>query len=336
MYAPSVSPPAITPNGDGVADTIRFSARFAHTVNWRAAVQDSGGRTLASTSGTANSMSMTWNGKVGTSVLPQDVYQFVINASNAHGTMRTAIAHFNLWRFPDGTLLRSSSSGWAGILQSGRLGHLVSLAGLQSRYRDAETIWVSEAIRSAYPAGPDLGFREGSVVRVTSSTWVISDGLRRPISDAAFSALRYNPGSVIYTTSAGLTPTPQGSDVAITGGYPNGTALTSTDGREALQLSGLARPFITSNVRQSYAIRDVDLVGPADTQVSQGQTNPPVGFRDGTLVQAVGTPTVYVVSNGLRRRFASMHQLGVMGYKTANIRMITAAELALNPEGTPL
>ena len=336
MFAPSLSPGALTPNGDGVADTITFTARFAHTVDWTAAVQNPGGTTLASTSGTGNTMAMSWNGKSGSTVLPQDTYQFVINAHNGHGTMRTTVAHFNLWRFPDGTLLRSTSSGWAGILQNGHLGHLVSLAGLQSRYVDAETVWVSEAIRSAYPAGGDLGFRDGSVVRVGSDTWVISDGQRRRISDAVFSALGYNTGSIVNTTSPGLAPTPQGSDVTVAGGYPDGAALHSTDGREALRLSGLVRPFITTNVRRSYVIRDVDLVGPADTQVSQGQTNPPVGFRDGTLVEATGTSTVYIVSDGVRRRFPSMHEFGVMGYKTANIRQVTPAELALNTEGAPL
>jgi hypothetical protein len=286
-------------------------------------------------SGSGTSANVLWNARIGSAIAPHDLYRFSVNARNGRGSMRNALLSFRVWRYPNGTFIRTDS-GWLGILRAGRLSRVVDLRALQSRYGDAEAVRGPDALRGAYIAGADTGFRDGSVVRVGSSMWIISDSRRRPVNEATLSALGYSSGSIITTTSAALAPTPEGTAVTPTGGYPNGTALRSTDGREAWVLSGLGRPFLTKNVRQSYTIRDVDVAGPADTQVAQSQASPPVGFRDGAIVRMAGDGNTYLVTDGRRRRFTSSHQFDAMGYNRANIRSVTAAELALNPEGPTL
>jgi hypothetical protein len=335
MFTLSLSTPIVTPNNDGLADAIRLIMHFSSSVSWTVDVLDAAGKKWMSTPGSGTSGNVLWNTTSGSTPAPQDLYRFVVNAHNGHGAMRTATFPFRVWQSPNGTFLRTDS-GWLGILRAGRLGHVIDKRALQSRYNDAEAIRGSDVLRSVYLADADVGFRDGSVVRVGSSMWIISDGRRRPVSEATLSALGYSSNSIIDTTSAALTPTPAGSTVTASGGYPNGTALRSSDGREAWVLGGLGRPFLTANVRLSYTIRDTDLAGPADTQVTQAQTRPPVGFRDGSLVRMTGDSNTYVVADGLRRRFTSSHQFDAMGYNRANIKSTSAAELALNAEGPTL
>lgn len=101
-------------------------------------------------------------------------------------------------------------------------------------------------------------------------------------------------------------------------------------------VAGQGRPYLTTTVRNSYAIRDVDLAGPADSDVSNAQSMPPVGFREGSLVQLAGDANVYIISDGRRRRFVSSQLFSLMGYKSANIWTITPAELALHLDGPPI
>jgi hypothetical protein len=98
-------------------------------------------------------------------------------------------------------------------------------------------------------------------------------------------------------------------------------------------VSNLMRPFITTNIRQSYAIRDIDLAGPTDLSQAQGAV--PVGFRDGTLVEASGTSPIYDMTDGVRRS-VSPTLFSALGYKESNVRPVTATELAVNPQGPPL
>ena len=335
LYHPGRTLSHFTPNGDGVADSSRVTAHFSSPVSWSIDVLDSAGRKWMAATGSGTSAAATWNGRSGTTVAPHGAYRFVFNARNRNGSIRSLTLPVSVWHFPNGTLFRTPS-GYAGILRTGRLGHVVAWRAAQSRYRDSEAIAVPDAVRSAYPAGPNIGFRDGSVVRVDTRTWIISDGVRRPVSEAVLSALGYNSSAVIATTMGALSPHPEGTPVTFTSGYPNGTALSSTDKREAIVQGGLARPFVSSNVRLSYAIRDVDLVGPADTEVAQAQGSPPVGFRDGSIVRLIGQSTTYVIADGLRRRVQSSQQFDAMGYNRANIRLVSATELALNPEGPPL
>jgi hypothetical protein len=241
-----------------------------------------------------------------------------------------------VWRFPNGTLFDESTSSEEFVLEGGKLRRLSSNQALGTRYRTVEAVLVSSAVRSLYPAGSAIGFRDGSLLRSDDDYWVISDGKRRPATTQTLQALGYDFGAVINTTTVALAPHAVGTQLTVAGGYPNGAALHASDVREAWMLGGTARPFITRTVRNSYRIRDVDLVGPADEAIEAGLSAPPVRFRDGSLIKAAAAPAVYLISDGQRRHISSGRTFTKMRYQWSNVRVVTEAELALHPEGSPL
>lgn len=336
LYGPKLSGSVLTPGSDGYADNIKLSTRFSSGVSWRIEVIDPSNNVWRTWTGTGTSAAPSWNGKNASgTVAPHDVYRFRINARNSRGTVRTTYLPMKVWRYPNGTILRATS-GWTGILQGGKLRHILTTKAVLTRYRWSELILVPNDLTRVYTIGKDIGFRDGSVVRADSKLWLISDGKRRPVSQSTLDALGFSRSAIIDATTAMLTVHPTGSTVSPSGGYPNGAALKGTDTREAMRLSGQARPFLTRNVRTSYAIRNVDLAGPADDEIAQASLASSIGFRDGTLVQAEGTSAAYVVANGLRRKFSTSHRFAVMGYQRSNIWIVTPAELALHKEGQPL
>jgi len=335
IYNPTLSSPVITPNGDGVADAETLTAYFSSSVNWSLSVLDSAGTSWFSKSGSGISLSATWNGKNAAGVVaPHDYYRFVIKASNGHGTMNTAQIQFAVWSFPDGTVFVRPDN-WVGILMNGKLRHPVAPDVLHSQYPDSERFGAPATVNSVYPSGGDLGFRDGILAKDGTGTYLIADGQRHPISSATMIALGFSPSAVISTTSKSLAPTPQGSTVA-SGSYPNGSAIYSSNGGEAMYVSGLPHPFITKKVRSSYQITDIQRAGPADMDVTEAQAQTPLGFHDGSLIEQSGTSTIYVIADGTKHMFRSMHEFTLMGYKTSNVQTVTAAEFALNPNGSSI
>jgi hypothetical protein len=336
LYSPKLTSSVITPNGDGVADAIRATGRFSGTMSWKVQVLDYASHVLQSTTGTGTSFNVRSAGKTSAgALLPQDTYRYKITGHNTQGSVRTNYLSFGLWRYPNGTYFLPKPSGRSYILNGGKLRHPAVSLARATRYRSQEVIPVSDVLTKVYPVGSQIGFRDGSIVRVDGNLYLISDGYRRPISATTMTAMGYDSSAVIDTTSAGVAPHPLGATVDAAGGYPDGTALRSSTGSMAWVLAHVARPVTTANVRSSWLIRAVDLAGPADSDVATGAGSKPIGFRDGSLVQVSGEGTIYVVADG-RRRPISSRSFAKMGYNPANIRPITPAELVLNPQGDPL
>lgn len=336
MYNLRTSRPAITPNRDGYSDGVRLRAGFSSAVDWRVDVLDHAGSKVWTKRGLGTSLNVPWWGRdAQNDVVPHGRYRFQISGGNSEGKIRTVTHGVDVWGLPDGTLFVAKPSNWAFMLEKGMLRHITSHQALLSRYRYGEAILVPDAIRTLWPPGAAVGFRDGSIVQVDSKRWLISKQQRRPIGSAEMRNLGYDERAVVTSSSAALRVHPEGSAVKATDGHPEGTALRSSDGREAWKLSGKARPLLTGRIRLSHRINVVDLAGPADAEVTAGASSQPVGFRDGSLLRATTGP-VWVIENGMRRRITSDQRFTAMGYKTKNIRQVTEAELSLHREGPPI
>ena len=337
LYDAKTSRKFITPNGDGIADALKLTGRFTGKLSWKVEVVDSAGTVFHSVSGFGTTLAVNWYGKDPRGVVvPQDEYRFRITGSNASGSIRTAHVPLKVLRFANGTFFRATPSLRTYILEKNVLRPPSAYQARTTRYRATEFVSIPDEATSAYRIGPSIGFREGTVVEVGNSVYVISKGARRPTTKAVLSSLGYNLASVVQGTTASLAPHPDGTPLRAADGYPAGAALKASTSREAWLISETARPFFSKNVRDSYTIRDIDLAGPADSHMAGGATSDPLGFRDGTLVRVAETTTIYFISDGLRRSFRSSKVFARMGFRASNIRTATPAELALHAEGKPL
>jgi flagellar hook assembly protein FlgD len=76
---------AFSPNGDGSADTIDLSARITESAEWRVTWTDGGGAALATSSGTGDEVVASWDGRDGSSVVPDGTYRWLIVATDEWG-----------------------------------------------------------------------------------------------------------------------------------------------------------------------------------------------------------------------------------------------------------
>ncbi len=325
----------VTPNGDGIDDGVRLLGTFSSSMSWTVRVLNHAGTAVYSRSGTGTGLDIPWWAKSTTgAVVPQDDYTVRVTASNSQGTIRTTDLPLDVWRYPNGTFFIAQPSATTWILDKGKLRHPINYQARGTRYLVEEAVIVPDSFSSHYPTARKIGFRNGTLVSADGKTYLISDNYRRPISAATLAALGYDSGAIIKTTADMLKANPLGDVVKTAGGHPNGTAVSSDMMGEALMVKGIARPFISSNVRISYLIHDDEVVSD-DQAVTAGTASSPLRFRDGTIIQVSGQTTIYVIANGQRHAIGS-YAFDKMGYDAKNIRTVTPAELALQPEGDSL
>jgi hypothetical protein len=326
---------AITPNGDGVADSVKLAANLNPAVNWRVDVLNSSGTSVWKLTGTGTSLGINWYGKGSSGALvPHGSYRFKVTGKNSRGSLRAYYAPFSVYRWPNGTLLYTSSKVTY-IIEKNKLRHPWHWQARASRYLSSEIVNVPNSIIHRYAVASRIGFREGSLLSADGKVYIISEAKKRPTSRSTLAARGFNTNGIVATTAEAVALHATGSTFGRSSPYPNGAALRSSTGGEAWMLGGVARPFITSNVRRSHLIRTAEMAI-ADGAVAGGATSARLGFREGTLIRQSGTSGIYIVSDGKRRGFTSSTTFNRMGYKWENVRMVSAAELALHPMGSSL
>ena len=78
----SLSPGAalVSPNGDGVLDTVEFSVALSAPADWRLVVRDAGSETVATWNGQGDSAAITWDGAAGGDRLADGTYTVELTA----------------------------------------------------------------------------------------------------------------------------------------------------------------------------------------------------------------------------------------------------------------
>jgi len=264
------------------------------------------------------------------------MYTVRLKAWNAASHARPADVLLAVWAWPDGTLLVNERTKAAYLLDGGRLRHVSGPRAYASRFGWGEAIRVPDAVTTAFGRGPQLGFREGALVRAGGRTWLISGGARRPISGTTFRDMGFDERAVVAAHTSELAPHPLGPPVESNLTRPEGVVLRGAVLPAAWRLGGAVRTFVSDAAYASHRLRGIDAVGGSDVEIVAGPQGSVLGFRDGTLLRAPSSAKVYVVSRGLRRWISSYPRFLQLGYQVANIRDVSDAELTVHPEGPPL
>jgi flagellar hook assembly protein FlgD len=76
--------PLVSPNDDGLADTVELTASMSESASWRVRVLDSDGTTVHETTGDGAHLSATWDGRTATgAAVPDGTYDYRIDATDA-------------------------------------------------------------------------------------------------------------------------------------------------------------------------------------------------------------------------------------------------------------
>jgi len=246
-------------------------------------------------------------------------------------------------KYPVGTVLKVSANDPGGIIQDGPNGTQIRRQFISVNARrshmipDASVITVPLSVVNGIPRGRTVGYRDGSVIKSsTSGYYYVYQSLKRPISAGLLAAWKM-PTSQVYTVSTGeLNAHATGAGFAY-GAHPLGTWVRFSDGSinqiTKNSLGQVVRRGVTSSTAlktlvpgtQIYSANAYDRAVPHDASFVRG-------YRDGTLLRT-GTNTYAVVSRTVLRTFANSQTFNSLGFNTANALTFSAGSMPRTPAG---
>lgn len=180
------------------------------------------------------------------------------------------------------------------------------------------------------PTGPYLGFRDGTLVK-SSSTGAIyttqSGQKQQFVSAEALLALGYDPNNVMSVNDSLLGSLPNGPSISLRSLLVEGSRFRQTNGTIWRLENGQKRGFPTWEVYYSWGYQGSSFANLPDIEVNAIPSGGLINFRNGALLKEQSDSTVYVVVEGQKRPFPSMQVMQEYGYNPDAIQVVPDGQL---------
>lgn len=239
--------------------------------------------------------------------------------------------------YPDGSVLAMEGEPqtlW--LVENGQRRRFSNQAVFLSRYPSAApVVTVTKPELTKYDEGTPIKFANYSFIRVPRGTvyLLVANTIRGFASREALRRVGVNPEEIIKASSDDLASYAEGTPITVSSIFPLGSLLQDrkTGGIFWVQ-DGLKHPIWSREImRSNWPGRKATKAKLG--QLEQYQTSTPVLFRDGELVRSASDPTVYLVSNHLRRPFVNPDVVTALGYNPKNIVVTSDDALAIHGLG---
>lgn len=336
IYLPAISSSVLRPDGDGVSDVVRLTARFSREVDWTVTFRNRLGSSVRRFTGTGTSLSRLWSGKTGSGTLvATGVYSWTIaakDASSGHAARSATGGGLSVvTRHPDGTFLASDDERvW--IAPGGTTQDSSGLA-LRSNYPPGKAVATGPSEIPRYPDDlSDLGVREGALLEKEDGTFLVfTGGVLRALTADARDAL-YTDGAraaALGVTDGDLDPLTQGPDYSLDSAHPDGTLVHDEDETSYWVIDdGTRHPIFF--VSRSSRYRSGEAVPATEADLALPAAPAPIQIRDGALLRDPAG-VFWMVQGGERRKFASGALYSAMGYRSSWAISVTWTKLNAIP-----
>ena len=247
--------------------------------------------------------------------------------------LRVAGAPRGTTPYPDGSLVRLA--GGRTVLVRGESllspGSATVAAALPPSTPAAPT--VTDAAAARYPQ-PAAAFGDGLQLSDGATVFLVSAGRRRPFADtAALAAHGYQGVEALRVTARDLAGTPLGPVLRATDLLADGAAVT--DGTRTWIVRGTAlRPAAPAMLAARGLGRYVGRPD-ASAVAALRPADRAVGFPPGALIQPPGA-SVQLIVGTTRHPIATLDALRALGYRSDQVRAVSADEAAAHALGAPI
>jgi len=229
-------------------------------------------------------------------------------------------------RYPVGTVVKVTDSEAGSMIVDGPNGTqlrrpFISQAARRSwMISDASVIKVQLSMLSALPKGPNLGYRNGALLRSGTGYYYVENGVKRPVSTTQLSAWRMPTTTAYAPTTTELKGMPTGSRISGTA-HPAGTFIKYSSGTIYQIVKNAQGTPVRRKVASTSALRTLvptSQIYPANSSDSGLAVDTWLrGYRDGTVL-AFGDGSYGVIARGSLRKFVSKAAFNTLGYLPSN------------------
>lgn len=233
--------------------------------------------------------------------------------------------------YPNGVIIKAINTPKVYYIENGKKRPIESPNMLISQFRWQDIIITSPVELDAIPTGPNMTYRDGSLLSNRGVVYVISDGMRRPIESAnTFIQKGYKWSNIIAVSDAELAPHPQGSILTTEDKHPNGSLLVGPEGAVFIIKNGQRR-YIPSPLIFEARYRWTSLIPVSEEYLNTYTQGDNELYPDGLLISS--KTSVSLMQNNTRRPITSPEVFESYGFNWGQVRRATDYELSIIPEG---
>lgn len=239
--------------------------------------------------------------------------------------------------YPDGSLLKGTTSANIYLIQDGQKRKISSMGVLTSRFNLNMVIDVNDSELANYSDGADLNFPNYSILKQDNKHYLVDFDMIRPFENAeTVRSLGYNPDEIIEVSATDII------------GYDIGQTITNNT--ENI-IGKLVRVKENNNL---YYIKDNTLFPITDSDVAKinypnlieekislselakYEIGSVIKPKDGTIFGIENDNKIYVMENGKKRHIFNEEVFNAYGFKWNNIIWINQLTGINIPNGQPL
>jgi len=242
---------------------------------------------------------------------------------------------FKLWKryfpkvvklYPDGTILQVKNDAGIYLIEGGKKRPFSTYAAFTSRFKPEQIVTVTKDDLDNYPPGDAIRFSNYSLVQTPDKKiYLLVDKEKRPFANlAVFKKIGFNSEEIETASSSDLDLYTIGKTITATSTYVTGVLMQdSKTGGVFYVVDGTKAP-VTDKILLSTKFKGKKITKATTKTLDKYTKVDPVLLDDGTLVKTDSFPTVYLISNGLKRPFADEATLNKLGYNTKNVITVSS------------
>lgn len=236
--------------------------------------------------------------------------------------------------FPNGSLLKDPNKPEIWLIENGQKRHFSNWSTFASRFRLEQVISATQAEIDRYQTGSPIKFPEYSLVKTPENKIYLLVGKeKRPFAnESVFKNFGFHPDEVESANENDLSSYTIGQTITATSTYLTGTLMQDNKTNEYFYIENGTKALIDKLIIDIKYPGQV-IIKKSTAELNAFKTVSPIVFADGTLTRTNMHPTVYLISDGKKRPFASDAVMESYGYKAENVIVATSQLLYNYPMG---
>ncbi len=240
--------------------------------------------------------------------------------------------------YPTGSLLQAAGEAGVYLIQDGYKRPITSHSALTSRFNSDLIVQVSKTILSNYPDGTPISFPNYSLLEDEESNvyLLVDDSLRKIDSDATFKSIGFSSDEIVGITDTERAAYTMGNDITNKSVDPAGKLYQLKSNKAVYYVRDGIRQVIVDPAILAARFPNEKPTPVDSVVIEQYKEGKALLLPDGNLVKGVLDPTVYVITDGMRRAIDSEATFHSFGWSWNHVLTINDEALALHPLGAAL
>lgn len=227
--------------------------------------------------------------------------------------------------YPDGSLIQLAGDPGIWLIEKGQKRPFLNYSAFISRFKPEQVVTVSEIEFNKYEVGPNIKFANYSIVQTPDKQiYLLVDKEKRPFANLdVFKNIGFNQAEIENASLEEIAMYKIGKTITATSSNLTGVLMQDTKTGGIYYVVDDTKSPLIDKILLETRFKGKKITPTSPEKLEKYTKIDPILLPEGTLIKTNNFPTIYLISNGLKRPFASEEAFNRLGYNMKNV--ITAS-----------